>query len=107
MRSRLDACTLVQIRPDGKENQVTAMPALHGWRATFTPVADFNYRVETGADSSPSYSMETVQLVDLAADSPEREITAKPPVYAENTVDAEITDGLAGRGRAATRHGSL
>ncbi len=88
-----DACTLVQIRPDGKENRI-AMPALKegGYGATFTPVADFNYRVETGADSSPSYSMETVQPVDLAADSPE--ITAKPPVYAENTVDAEITDGL-------------
>ena len=30
--------------------------------------------------------------MDLAADYPE--ITAKPPAYAEDTVDAEITDGL-------------
>jgi hypothetical protein len=88
-----DACTLVQIGADGKENRV-AMPALKegGYGATFTPVADFSYRVETGPDSSPSYSIETVQPVDLAADSPE--ITTKPPVYAENTVDAEIVNGL-------------
>ena len=88
-----DACTLVQIGADGKENRV-AMPALKegGYGATFTPVADFHYRVETGPDSSPSYSIATVQPVDLAADSPE--ITSKPPIYAENTVDAEIANGL-------------
>jgi hypothetical protein len=88
-----DACTLVQIGADGKENRI-AMPAVKegGYSATFTPVADFSYRVEAGSDSSPSFPIETVQPVDLAADSPE--ITTKPPVYAENTVDAEIADGL-------------
>ena len=88
-----DACTLVQIAPDGKENRI-AMPTLKegGYGATFTPVADFRYRVETGPDASPTYAMETIQPVDLAADSPE--ITTKPPVYAENTVDADIVDGL-------------
>ena len=88
-----DACTLVQIAADGKQNRV-AMPVVKegGYSATFTPVADFSYRVEAGPDSSPTYSIETVQPVDLAADSPE--ITTKPPVYAENTVDAEIIDGL-------------
>ncbi len=88
-----DVCTLVQIGADGKQTRI-AMPAVKegGYSATFTPVADFCYRVETGPDSSASYSIETVQPVDLAADSPE--ITTKPPVYAENTVDAEIVNGL-------------
>ena len=83
------------------------MPALKegGYGATFTPVADFSYRVETGPDSSPTYSIETVQPVDLAADSPE--ITTKPPVYAENTVDQEITRRPGGRDRTSERHGSL
>ena len=88
-----DACTLVQISPNGEQIPIP-MPAAKdgGYSATFTPVADFNYRVETGPDASPTYAIETIQPVDLAADSPE--ITTKPPVYAENTVDQDIIDGL-------------
>ncbi len=89
-----DACTLVQIAPDGKENRI-AMPALKegGYGATFTPVADFRYRVETTVPT-PARPMRwrRSSLWTLRADSPE--ITTKPPVYAENTVDADIVDGL-------------
>jgi hypothetical protein len=88
-----DACTLVQIASNGKETR-SAMPAdKHGgYSATITPVADFRYRVEAGPDASATYPIETVQLVELGANSPE--ITAKPPPYAEDTVDAAIEDGL-------------
>lgn len=88
-----DVCTLVQIAADGKQT-TTPMPADKegGYSAIVTPGADFSYRVETGPDASPLYPVETVQPVDIAADYPE--ITAKPPAYAEDTVESQITDGL-------------
>ena len=88
-----NVCTLVQIAADGKQT-TTPMPADKegGYGAIVTPGADFSYRVEAGPDASPLYPVETVQPVDLAADYPE--ITAKPPAYAEDTVESQITDGL-------------
>ncbi len=90
---RPDVCTLIQVGADGKETR-TPMPADKdgGYSAIVTPGADFSYRVETGPDASPLYPVETVLPVDLAADYPE--ITAKPPAYAEDTVESQITDGL-------------
>ena len=91
------ACTLVQVAADGKETR-TPMPqrgdrnGVFTYSATVTPAADFRYRVEASPDSSPDYAIETIQPVDLAADSPE--ITTRPPAYAADTVDSDVADGL-------------
>ena len=56
-----------------------------GYSATITPAADFTLPRRGRPRRQPAYAVETIQPVDLAADSPE--ITAKPPAYAEDTVE--------------------
>jgi hypothetical protein len=88
-----DACTLVQITADGRETRTAMAPVKAGdYQAAVTPTADFHFRVEAGPDSSPAYAVQTIQPVDLAADSPE--ITTTPPDYAKETVETDVADGL-------------